>query len=298
MENRKLVNTYKVSIVCDECGANMDKQTEVLMSNPPKYTYTCPRCGDRVVSSVPYPYTDFVEVSDDVNDEQPMDNSYNDGSLFVNEARGLEADDILNYYRNLYRAESSDTERGIVAWAINKILPTYTNQAERIIRLQDSIDDYKAQCEDLIHQNTVLLAKVHSDKNRDNNHLKSDTLKAISDVYVKCLDDPISSIHHEKVLSIANELGKCYLYTNAGSRLALSDENITYFVDRKSANKWHRRAQYIKVKCLPEYKNKFVVYDNKLGKVLDDNSSNGYDTAQEAEIQRLYILTYNFFDMR
>lgn len=297
MENRKLVNTYRVSMVCDKCGADMDKQPEVLMSNPPKYTYTCPRCGERVISSVSYPYTDFVEVNDDNEGNQPMDNSYNDGSLFVKEVRGLEADDILNYYRNLYRAESSDTERGIVAWAINKILPTYTNQSERIIRLQDSIDDYKAQCEDLIHQNNVLLAKVQSDKNKDDNHLKSDTLKAISDVYVKCLDDPISSTHHEKVLSIGYEVGKFYLYTNAGSRLALSDETITYFTNRKSANKWHRRAQNIKVKCLPEYKNKYVVCDIKLGKVLDDNSGNGYDTAQEADIQRLYILTYNFFDM-
>jgi len=38
--------------------------------------------------------------------------------------------EILNYYRNLYHCEPTTTEQGIVAWAINDILPTYVNKTE------------------------------------------------------------------------------------------------------------------------------------------------------------------------
>ena len=40
---------------------------------------------------------------------------------FAKETTGMTAEEILNYYRNLYYKESSNTERGIVANAINEI---------------------------------------------------------------------------------------------------------------------------------------------------------------------------------
>lgn len=45
--------------------------------------------------------------------------------LFVKTCKGMNSVDILNYYRNLYYTESVDTEKGILAWAINDILPKY-----------------------------------------------------------------------------------------------------------------------------------------------------------------------------
>ena len=48
----------------------------------------------------------------------------------------MTAEEILNYYRNRYYAEPLVTERGIVANAINDILPQYISQKAEIERLQ------------------------------------------------------------------------------------------------------------------------------------------------------------------
>jgi predicted nucleic-acid-binding Zn-ribbon protein len=42
---------------------------------------------------------------------------------FAETTKNMTANEILNYYRNLYYAEPQVTERGIVANAINDILP-------------------------------------------------------------------------------------------------------------------------------------------------------------------------------
>ena len=39
--------------------------------------------------------------------------------------------EILNWYRNLYHSESENTERGIMARAINDILPEYIRLKEK-----------------------------------------------------------------------------------------------------------------------------------------------------------------------
>ena len=39
--------------------------------------------------------------------------------------------EILNWYRNLYHAENENTERGIMARAINDILPEYIRLKEK-----------------------------------------------------------------------------------------------------------------------------------------------------------------------
>jgi hypothetical protein len=43
--------------------------------------------------------------------------------LFETAVEGMTAEEVLNYYRNLYHAEPQSTEHGIVAKALNDILP-------------------------------------------------------------------------------------------------------------------------------------------------------------------------------
>jgi hypothetical protein len=43
--------------------------------------------------------------------------------LFEKATDGMTAEEVLNYYRNLYYAEPQSTEHGIVANALNDILP-------------------------------------------------------------------------------------------------------------------------------------------------------------------------------
>ena len=43
--------------------------------------------------------------------------------LFEKATEGMTAEEVLNYYRNLYHAEPQSTEHGIVARALNEILP-------------------------------------------------------------------------------------------------------------------------------------------------------------------------------
>ena len=45
---------------------------------------------------------------------------------FVDECRGLTSPEILNLYRNYYYQQPVNTEQGLVAAALNEILPTYT----------------------------------------------------------------------------------------------------------------------------------------------------------------------------
>ena len=52
---------------------------------------------------------------------------------FAENTKDMTAAEILNYYRNLYYAEPQVTERGIVANAINDILP---NMVE-VVRCKD-----------------------------------------------------------------------------------------------------------------------------------------------------------------
>lgn len=42
---------------------------------------------------------------------------------FAKETEGMTAEEVLNYYRNLYHTEPQSTERGIMANALNEILP-------------------------------------------------------------------------------------------------------------------------------------------------------------------------------
>ena len=51
-------------------------------------------------------------------------------ATFEELTKSMTETEILNLYRNWYYREPNTTERGIVAWAINKILPTYCNRKQ------------------------------------------------------------------------------------------------------------------------------------------------------------------------
>lgn len=69
-------------------------------------------------------------------------------SDFVTITKGMTAIEVLNYYRNCYYAEPQTTERGIVANAINDILPKVTELVHgRWIDLRESSKDVpKCRC--------------------------------------------------------------------------------------------------------------------------------------------------------
>ena len=61
-------------------------------------------------------------------------------NYFIDIAKTIDGSaEILNWYRNLYHAENSDTERGIMARAINDILPEYSRQKAEIEKLKEEL---------------------------------------------------------------------------------------------------------------------------------------------------------------
>lgn len=302
MENRKLVNAYRVSMVCDKCGCEMDRQTNVLLSDPPKYNYVCPKCGTNIVSTTLYPYFDNDQQDNDVSKD--VDTSYYDGSFFVNGARGLEADDILNYYRNLYRCENSNTERGIVAEAINRILPTYTNQSDRINSLKATVNEMAEDRSNLIKENTELTNRLKSTEFKlantqyyiteaqcrkiVNEMLQNSSAACmdISEIWEKVVDDspnvvciPISGVEPA-------EDGTVWLVSKHGTKYAWSNRDVDYFISFLKAQKWKSRAFNIYVIYDEQYaldnEQRYVVYDADLKETIADNDGSGYMSKEDA----------------
>lgn len=75
--------------------------------------------------------------------------------------------EILNWYRNLYHTENSNTERGIMARAINELLPEYCRQKAEIDilirkkeKLRDELAEQQAEIERLKKQEKTV-AKMY-----------------------------------------------------------------------------------------------------------------------------------------
>lgn len=66
---------------------------------------------------------------------------------------GLTPRQQLNLYRNLYYNDGYATERGVIANAINDILPEYERQKAEIERLTDLINEIAEANEDLVRDN-------------------------------------------------------------------------------------------------------------------------------------------------
>ena len=54
------VNIYIEHAYC-ECGEQMERDNLILMSNPPRYKYRCPKCGKIETSYELYPKTFYKE---------------------------------------------------------------------------------------------------------------------------------------------------------------------------------------------------------------------------------------------
>lgn len=63
---------------------------------------------------------------------------------FVEATKEMSAAEILNYYRNLYYAESQVTERGIMANAINDYLTTGVQEVKHA--KWETVGNYKVEC--------------------------------------------------------------------------------------------------------------------------------------------------------
>lgn len=62
MEKKVNVRPVKVYLMCDECGINMERPDNIILTSyPPQYNYVCPKCGRTETSTQGYPYIDFVE---------------------------------------------------------------------------------------------------------------------------------------------------------------------------------------------------------------------------------------------
>ena len=302
VEKQEVIKCSCIKLVCDRCGCEMDRQTNVLLSDPPKYNYVCPKCGTNIVSTTLYPYFDNDQQDNDVS--KGVDTSYYDGSLFVKEVRGLEPDDILNYYRNLYRAESSDTERGIIAWAINKILPTYTNQSDRIKSLKATVNEMEEDRANLIKENTELTNRLKSAEFKlantqyyitesqcrkiVNEMLQNSSAAAlnITEIWVKNVDDSPNVICDAINNVELSENGTVWLVTKHGTKYAWSNRDVDYFTSFLKAQKWKSRAFNIYVIYDEQYvldnEKRYVVYDADLKETIADNDGSGYTSMEDA----------------
>lgn len=78
---------------------------------------------------------------------------------FAKEIENMSAVEILNYYWNLYHADSSNTERGIVANAINDALSTIARQRAELEKLKSN---YNKLCE-YAEKKEFELAEINAD---------------------------------------------------------------------------------------------------------------------------------------
>lgn len=58
------VQQYMTNIFCDKCSLEMKLKNEVLLSNPPIYTYYCPNCKKEECSNIKYPVIEFIRLDD------------------------------------------------------------------------------------------------------------------------------------------------------------------------------------------------------------------------------------------
>ena len=65
MLKRREVKTYKVELICDECGVPMQFTRVVLTSYPGQYEHRCPKCGRVLYPNCSYPITEYEYIDED-----------------------------------------------------------------------------------------------------------------------------------------------------------------------------------------------------------------------------------------
>lgn len=61
MIKKKKVDVYRLELYCDECNVEMIQGGYMLMSDPPKYSYSCPKCKKQVILLDQYPKIEYKE---------------------------------------------------------------------------------------------------------------------------------------------------------------------------------------------------------------------------------------------
>lgn len=60
MFKKTRVNTFYTQLFCDECNLEMMREGYVMMSDPPRYSYVCRKCGKKVVLTDQYPKVEYI----------------------------------------------------------------------------------------------------------------------------------------------------------------------------------------------------------------------------------------------
>lgn len=108
---------------------------------------------------------------------------------FVKSAENMkDSAEILNWYRNLYHCESETTERGIMARAVNNILPKYVLQQSRIAELEEQLE-----VTDLEKKRYIQLWQMGLD---DKAASDKAVIKALQDVSAKLKNYVIGNVPH------------------------------------------------------------------------------------------------------
>lgn len=56
------IDTYRETLMCNDCGTEMLWDGRKMASYPPQYLYECPKCGFREVLTVQLPRTIYQPV--------------------------------------------------------------------------------------------------------------------------------------------------------------------------------------------------------------------------------------------
>ena len=65
MLKRREVKTYKVELICDECGTPMEFTGVVLTTYPGQYEHRCPKCGRTASPTCAYPITEYEYIDEE-----------------------------------------------------------------------------------------------------------------------------------------------------------------------------------------------------------------------------------------
>lgn len=68
MLKKREVRTYKVELICDECGVPMEFTGMMLTSYPPQYPHKCPKCGKHETVFECYPKIEYEYVDEEKDD--------------------------------------------------------------------------------------------------------------------------------------------------------------------------------------------------------------------------------------
>lgn len=66
---KKEAKIYISRLYCDDCNVEMNSSNIVMMSNPPQFTYTCPKCGKKLVLNEQFPKQELKEINSNSIDD-------------------------------------------------------------------------------------------------------------------------------------------------------------------------------------------------------------------------------------